>query len=56
MPIIKREGATERQENKGLSKFSDWTWSNIQEEELKNALLPKMIATKKKPIYKPSYW
>ncbi len=56
MPIIKREGATERQENKGLSKFSDWTWSNIQEEELKTALLPKMIPTKKKPIYKPSYW
>lgn len=45
-----------RPPNASLSKHADWTRSYITEEELAASHLPEKIATKKKPIIKPSYW
>ncbi len=45
-----------RPTNKELSKLSHWTRQYIQEQELIDSQLPPMVSTKKKPIYKPSYW
>lgn len=42
--------------NKRLVKLADWVRSYIRDEELENAQLPKMVATKKKPAIKPNYW
>jgi len=56
MPIKKRTNVSERPPNAGILKYSDWARGYITEDELKDSQLPKMIPTKKKPIYKPSYW
>ena len=45
-----------RPTNKELSNLSHWTRQYMREQELIEAQLPEMIPTKKKPIYKPSYW
>lgn len=40
----------------GLSKLADWTRSYVRDDELKNALLPEQVPTRKKPAKKPAHW
>jgi hypothetical protein len=40
----------------GLSKFANWTRSYIRDDELKKALLPDQVPTRKKPAKKPIHW
>ena len=45
-----------RPANKELLKNADWIRHHITKEELKQAQLPDKIPTKKKPVFKPTYW
>lgn len=54
--IIPVKASSLRPPNQRLSKYADWTRSHIKDEELADSQLPEKIATKKKPILKPSYW
>lgn len=57
MPILRiGEERPKRPLNRSISKLSNWTRPYIKKEELENSQLPKMIPTKKKPIFKPQYW
>lgn len=56
LPRIYTEGKNNRPASTELSKLSDWSRHYIHPKELQTSQLPPMIATKKKPIYKPSYW
>ena len=40
----------------GLSKLAHWTRSYVRDDELKNALLPNQVPTRKKPAKKPEHW
>ena len=40
----------------GLSKLAHWTRSYIRDDELKKALLPDQVPTRKKPAKKPMHW
>lgn len=40
----------------GLSKFAHWSRTYIRDDELRNALLPDQVATRKKPAKKPAHW
>lgn len=39
-----------------LNQYSDWTRTHILDEECNHSLMPDMVPTMKKPIYKPDYW
>lgn len=56
MPILHKEEKTRRPPNAGISEFTDWTRGYIRDEELQDSQLPEKIPTKKKPLFKPSYW
>lgn len=56
IPRLKRIGGAIRPSNVELERLADWTRHYILEEELADSQLPAFIPTKKKPIYKPSYW
>lgn len=57
IPIRKIKGKrSHRPCNQQLSQYANWTRHYITEPELSNSQLPEMIATHKKPIYKPQYW
>lgn len=54
--VIPVRDNSRRPANQRLSQHADWTRSYITDDELANSQLPTKIATKKKPILKPSYW
>lgn len=56
IPVIKKNGALERQPNKGLLQLADWVRGYIRSEELEAAQLPAKVPGKKKAVFKPSYW
>lgn len=56
MPILKQEGSITRPASKDIQKYSHWTRRYINKQEILNSQLPDKIPTKKKPIYKPTYW
>ena len=56
MPRLKRTGSDIRPTNTELDNLAHWTRHHIHENELAAAQLPNLIPTKKKPIYKPTYW
>ena len=46
----------DRPGNERLSQHADWTRRHIREEELAQAQLPRVVSTKRKPIFKPDHW
>ncbi len=55
-PLIKRANGFDRPGNERLSQHADWTRRHIREEELAQAQLPRVVSTKRKPIFKPDHW
>lgn len=55
-PQLKTEEGQARASNKELADLSDWVRHYMREEELQSALLPEVIPTRKKAVFKPDYW
>lgn len=47
---------SQKRQNAELAQLANWVRRHVTDEELQQHQLPNMIATNKKPIYKPLYW
>jgi uncharacterized LabA/DUF88 family protein len=57
MPLaFPEDGKKSRPPSNGLARLSHWTRTYIRDEELKNAQLPELVPTRKKPAKKPAHW
>jgi hypothetical protein len=57
MPLaFPEEGKRSRPPSNGLARLSHWARTYIRDEELKNAQLPELVPTRKKPAKKPAHW
>ncbi|WP_205703710.1 NYN domain-containing protein [Herbaspirillum huttiense] len=56
MPIRSSAGGGPRRASGSLSNIADWVIGSLSDQQLQEAQLPDMIATKKKPIFKPAHW
>jgi uncharacterized LabA/DUF88 family protein len=54
--IPKANNIQGRPVTKYLDKYSDWTRKYILDDECEKSLMPDKVPTKKKCIFKPSYW
>ena len=57
MPLaFPEEGKKSRPPSSSLARLSHWSRAYIRDEELKNAQLPELVLTRKKPAKKPAHW
>jgi len=57
MPLaFPEDGKKSRPPSNGLARLSHWNRTYIRDEELKNAQLPELVPTRKKPAKKPAHW
>ena len=57
MPLaFPEEGKRSRPPSSGLARLSHWARTYIRDKELKNAQLPELVSTRKKPAKKPAHW
>jgi uncharacterized LabA/DUF88 family protein len=57
MPLaLPEDGKRSRPPSRRLASLAHWNRSYIRDDELKNALLPAQVPTRKKPATKPVYW
>ena len=57
MPLaFPEEGKRSRPPSSSLAWLSHWSRAYIRDEELKNAQLPELVPTRKKPAKKPAHW
>lgn len=56
IPRFKLDSSEKRPSNRSLEALATWTRSYVLESELSICQLPNLVPTKKKPVYKPSYW
>lgn len=57
MPLpLHDDGKKGRPASKSLTKLAQWSRSYIRDDELRQALLPTIVPTRKKPARKPAHW